>query len=126
MKVEIGEVGIVIDSNGHDITFAATTVARAEGVTTDGGLTKKGDGTLAVVQAAQVWNGPTKVLGGTLDLNGGTITGPLFLGGNGRIVNATINTTDITIQSDYVFDTTMWDIIGTAAGIGDCDQVRNV
>ena len=114
MKVEIGEGGIVIDSNGHDITFAATNVAGAVGVTTDGGLTKKGNGTLTVVQDAQVWNGPTRVLGGTLDLNGGTITGPLVLGGNGKIVNATIATTDITIQSNYVFDTTMWDIIDTA------------
>ena len=50
--------------------------------------------------------------------------GTIIAGGSLVIVGN--NTTDITIQSDYVFDTTMWDIIGTAAGIGDCDQVRNV
>ena len=111
MKVEIGEGGIVIDSNGYDVTFAATNVTQASGVKTDGGLTKKGNGKLTVTKGV-VWNGPTKVLGGTLDLNDGTITGPLVLGGNGRIVNATIDTTDITIQSDYVFDTEMWENIG--------------
>ena len=98
MKTDIGEGGVIIDSNGYDVTFGATNITA---VANDGGLTKMGAGTLKVNKGV-VWGGPTKVLGGTLDLNGGTITGPLVLGGDGKIVNATIQTTDITIQDGYV------------------------
>lgn len=98
MKTVIGEGGVIIDSNGYDVTFGATNITA---VANDGGLTKRGAGILKVNKGV-VWGGPTKVLGGTLDLNGGTITGPLVLGGDGKIVNATIQTTDITIQDGYV------------------------
>jgi hypothetical protein len=97
MKTVIGEGGVIIDSNGYDVTFGATNITA---VANDGGLTKRGAGTLKVDKGV-VWSGPTKVLGGTLNLNGGTITGPLVLGGDGKIVNATIQTTDITIQDGY-------------------------
>ena len=98
MKTVIDEGGVIIDSNGYDVTFGATNITA---VANDGGLTKRGAGILKVNKGV-VWSGPTKVLGGTLDLNGGTITGPLVLGGDGKIVNATIQTTDITIQDGYV------------------------
>ena len=98
MKTVIGEGGVIIDSNGYDVTFGATNITA---VANDGGLTKTGAGTLKVDKGV-VWSGPTKVLGGTLDLNGGTVTGPLVFGGDGRIVNATIQTTDIKIQGGYV------------------------
>lgn len=97
MKTVIGEGGVIIDSNGYDVTFGATNITA---VANDGGLTKRGAGILKVNKGV-VWGGPTKVLGGTLDLNGGTITGPLVLGGDGKIVNATIQTTDITIMEGY-------------------------
>lgn len=110
MKVNIGENGAVIDSNGYNLTFAATNITA---VANDGGLTKKGAGTLKVDKGV-VWSGPTKVLGGTLDLNGGTLTGPIVLGGNGKIVNATIATMDITVMGDYEYDLNIseWSSIG--------------
>ena len=98
MRTVIGEGGVIIDSNGYDVTFGATNITA---VANDGGLTKTGAGTLKVDKGV-VWSGTTKVLGGTLDLNGGTVTGPLVFGGDGRIVNATIQTTDIKIQGGYV------------------------
>ena len=97
MKVVVGEDGAIVDTNGHDVRFRATNIVCAAN---DGGFTKIGSGRLTVDKGV-VWSGPTKVLGGTLDLNGGTITGPLVLGGDGKIVNATISTTDITIQNGY-------------------------
>ena len=104
MRVTLGEGGAVIDTNGSDLPFQATNLTV---VANDGGFTKKGAGTLKVEQGV-FWRGPTKVLGGTLDLCGGTITGPLVLGGNGRIANGTIATKDITIQEGYVFKTGDW------------------
>lgn len=104
MRVTLGEGGAVIDTNGYDLPFQATNLTV---VANDGGFTKKGAGTLRVEQGV-FWRGPTKVLGGSLDLCGGTITGPLVLGGDGRIVNGTIATEDITIQDDYVFKTGDW------------------
>ena len=104
MRVTLGEGGAVIDTNGYDLPFQATNLTV---VANDGGFTKKGAGTLKVEQGV-FWRGPTKVLGGTLDLCGGTVTGPLVLGGDGRIANGTIATEDITIQDDYVFKTGDW------------------
>ena len=104
MRVTLGEGGAVVDTNGYDLPFQATNLTV---VANDGGFTKKGDGTLKVEQGV-FWRGPTKVLGGTLDLCGGTVTGPLVLGGDGRIANGTIATEDITIQDDYVFKTGDW------------------
>ena len=104
MRVILREGGAVIDTNGYDLPFQATNLTV---VANDGGFTKKGAGTLRVEQGV-FWHGPTKVLGGTLDLCGGTVTGPLVLGGDGRIVNGTIATKDITIQDDYVFKTGDW------------------
>ena len=104
MRVTLGEGGAVIDTNGYDLPFQATNLTV---VANDGGFTKKGAGTLKVEQGV-FWHGPTKVLGGTLDLCGGTVTGPLVLGGDGRIVNGTIATEDITIQEGYVFKTGDW------------------
>lgn len=104
MRVTLGEGGAVIDTNGYDLPFQATNLTV---VANDGGFTKKGAGTLRVEQGV-FWHGPTKVLGGTLDLCGGTVTGPLVLGGDGRIVNGTIATKDITIQEGYVFKTGDW------------------
>ena len=104
MRVTLGEGGAVIDTNGYDLPFQATNLTV---VANDGGFTKKGAGTLKIEQGV-FWRGPTKVLGGTLDLCGGTVTGPLVLGGNGRIVNGTIATEDITIQEGYVFKTGDW------------------
>ena len=104
MRVTLGEGGAVIDTNGSDLSFQATNLTV---VANDGGFTKKGAGTLKVEQGV-FWRGPTKVLGGTLDLCGGTVTGPLVLGGDGRIANGTIATEDITIQESYVFKTGDW------------------
>ena len=104
MRVTLGEDGAVVDTNGYDLPFQATNLTV---VANDGGFTKKGAGTLRVEQGV-FWHGPTKVLGGTLDLCGGTVTGPLVLGGDGRIVNGTIATEDITIQEGYVFKTGDW------------------
>lgn len=104
MRVTVGEGGAVIDTNGYDLPFQATNLTV---VANDGGFTKMGAGTLRVEQGV-FWRGPTKVLGGTLDLCGGTITGPIVLGGDGRIVNATIATKDIAIQDDYVLKTGDW------------------
>ena len=104
MRVTLGEGGAVIDTNGYDLPFQATNLTV---VANDGGFTKKGAGTLKVEQGV-FWHGPTKVLGGTLDLCGGTVTGPLVLGGDGRIANGTIATEDITIQEGYVFKTGDW------------------
>ena len=104
MRVILREGGAVIDTNGYDLPFQATNLTV---VANDGGFTKKGAGTLRVEQGV-FWHGPTKVLGGTLDLCGGTVTGPLVLGGDGRIVNGTIATEDITIQEGYVFKTGDW------------------
>ena len=136
MKVEIGEGGIVIDTedaagNSYNLTFAATNVTRASGVTIDGGLTKMGNGTLTVSEG-QVWNGLTKILGGTLDLNGGTINGPLYLdgtldlnsgkignvlilGGSGKIIDSSKENED-EVETDrqeaYEFNPDMWGRIG--------------
>ena len=104
MRVILREGGAVIDTNGYDLPFQATNLTV---VANDGGFTKKGAGTLRVEQGV-FWHGPTKVLGGTLDLCGGTVTGPLVLGGDGRIANGTIATEDITIQEGYVFKTGDW------------------
>ena len=104
MRVTLGEGGAVIDTNGYDLPFQATNLTV---VANDGGFTKKGAGTLKVEQGV-FWHGPTKVLGGTLDLCGGMVTGPLVLGGDGRIANGTIATEDITIQEGYVFKTGDW------------------
>ena len=104
MRVTLGEGGAVVDTNGSDLSFQATNLTV---VANDGGFTKKGAGTLKVEQGV-FWHGPTKVLGGTLDLCGGTVTGPLVLGGDGRIANGTIATEDITIQEGYVFKTGDW------------------
>ena len=104
MRVILREGGAVIDTNGYDLPFQATNLTV---VANDGGFTKKGAGTLKVEQGV-FWRGPTKVLGGTLDLCGGTVTGPLVLGGDGRIANGTIATEDITIQEGYVFKTGDW------------------
>lgn len=98
LKVEVGAGGAAVDTNGTDIRMESTNIVV---VANDGGFTKKGAGKLTL-QSGLTWTGPTKVLGGTLDANGATITGPLVLGGDGKIVNATIQTTDITIQDGYV------------------------
>ncbi len=66
MKTVIDEGGVIIDSNGYDVTFGATNITADAN---DGGLTKMGAGTLKVNKGV-VWSGTTKVLEGTLNLNG--------------------------------------------------------
>ena len=57
--------GAVIDTAGHIITIAQNLEHDFSGPAIDGGLTKKGLGTLTLLQAS-CYTGPTKVQGGTL------------------------------------------------------------
>lgn len=60
--VYVHEGGAAFDSNGYNI---GCHLALRSAATADGGLTKKGDGTLTVSKA-NTYNGPTRVLGGTI------------------------------------------------------------
>lgn len=57
--------GAVIDAAGHIITIAQNLEHDTDGPAIDGGLTKKGLGTLTLLQDSS-YTGPTKVQGGTL------------------------------------------------------------
>lgn len=111
LPIRIGTGGARVKTIGKDINFLSTSITAETG---DGGFEKSGPGKLTL-KAGVVWSGPTKVLGGTLDLNGGTITGPLVLGGDGKIVNATIQTTDITIMEGYEFDSSEFSTVDTSS-----------
>ena len=62
VPVYVHEGGAAFDSNGYNI---GCHLALRSAATADGGLTKKGDGTLTVSKA-NTYNGPTRVLGGTI------------------------------------------------------------
>ena len=62
VPVYVHEGGAAFDSNGNDIGVYLPLQSAAA---SDGGLTKKGDGTLTV-GGANTYNGPTRVLGGTI------------------------------------------------------------
>ncbi|MBQ3806339.1 MAG: hypothetical protein II840_00120 [Kiritimatiellae bacterium] len=97
LTATVGEGGLCIDTDGHDVSISAGRISAYDDAAA---LVKSGAGTLKLGDA-RTWAGPVSVLGGTLDLNGGTITGPLVLAGDGKIVNATVSTTDITIMEGY-------------------------
>ena len=97
LTTTVSEGGLCIDTDGHDVSINAGRISVYDDAAA---LVKSGAGTLKLGDA-RTWAGPVSVLGGTLDLNGGTITGPLVLGGDGKIVNATVSTTDITIMDGY-------------------------
>ena len=97
LTTTVGEGGLCIDTDGHDVSINAGRISAYDDAAA---LVKSGAGTLKLGDA-RTWAGPVSVLGGTLDLNGGTITGPLVLAGDGKIVNATVSTTDITIMEGY-------------------------
>lgn len=97
LTTTVGEGGLCIDTDGHGVSIIAGRISAYDDAAA---LVKSGAGTLKLGDA-RTWAGPVSVLGGTLDLNGGTITGPLVLGGDGKIVNATVSTTDVTIMEGY-------------------------
>ena len=97
LTATVGEGGLCIDTDGHDVSISTGRISTYDDAAA---LVKSGAGTLKLGDA-RTWMGPVSVLGGTLDLNGGTITGPLILGSDGKIVNATVSTTDITIMAGY-------------------------
>ena len=76
--------GAVIDSNGHSVTISQPLLhdAAGLGISLDGGLTKRGTGTLTLT-GANTYTGGTTVAGGTLivasDANLGDPSGPVTL-----------------------------------------------
>lgn len=62
VPVYVHEGGAAFDSNGYNI---GVHLPLQSAVASDGGLTKKGDGTLTVSKS-NTYNGPTRVLGGTI------------------------------------------------------------
>ena len=99
LTTTVGEGGLCIDTDGHDVSISAGRISAYDDAAA---LAKSGAGTLKLGDA-RTWAGPVSVLGGTLDLNGGTITGPLIFGGDGKIVNGMVQTTDITILDGCEF-----------------------
>lgn len=97
LSATVGEGGLCIDTDGHDVTIKSGRIVE---YCENASIEKMGEGMLSI-KDSRTWTGTVAVLGGTLDLNGGTITGPLVLGGDGKIVNATVSTTDITIMEGY-------------------------
>jgi autotransporter-associated beta strand protein len=108
--------GAVIDSSNNTIIVAQNL---STGATPDGGLTKKGTGTL-ILTGANTWNGATTVQagtlsfaganslpanslfvvnGGTLDLYGRTYTTNAF-SMTGALVNGTFNASSLTISGN--------------------------
>ena len=67
--------GAIINSGTFTVTIAPSLV-HGSGVTTDGGLTKLGSGTLALL-ASNTYNGVTTMSAGTLQLGNGGTTGSL-------------------------------------------------
>ena len=99
LAATVDEGGLSIDTDGHDVTIKSGRIVE---YCENASIEKKGAGTLSI-KDSRTWTGTVAVLGGTLDLNGGTITGPLVLGGDGKIVNGTVQTTDITILGGCEF-----------------------
>ena len=95
----IGRAGAKIDTAWRDVRIASNSLTAD---VNDGGLTKLGGGTLAVVRGV-VWRGPTKVMSGTLDLCGHSDWLPweskLVLGG-GKVANLGPNArfSDVTVE----------------------------
>jgi len=103
-QVVVQAGGAKIDTNGHNITIDQVLEhdAALEG-TPDGGLTKTGDGTLAL-PGANTYTGATTITAGTLLVNGThtggdnyTVSGTGTLGGTGTITLAPDKT--VTVQS---------------------------
>ena len=64
LTVTVNAAGGTIDTNGKDVTVATPLLS---GATNDGGLTKRGAGTLTLT-SGNTFNGPVRIEGGTLNL----------------------------------------------------------
>ncbi len=93
-SVTVAEGGIVIDTAGHDVTISGD-------FTGEGGLVKKGAGTLKVANGRK-WSGATTVLEGTLDLNnaGDPIDDTLVVSAAGAVVNAVVTPESVEFRGD--------------------------
>jgi autotransporter-associated beta strand protein len=73
-----------------------------------GGLVKRGDGTLALVQSAMLYSGVTKVEEGVLSLNDATLSDAVLAGGgtvdNGVLYEATLK---VNVSDEYEVDQTL-------------------
>ncbi len=106
-QANVRDGGAIIDTNGFDITLSQALVHSGIGGDNaiDGGLIKKGNGTLNL-NAGETYTGPTLVQAGTLLVNGvlvGTsradVSGSGTLGGNGTIGPASGATGQVTLAS---------------------------
>lgn len=84
-RANVRNGGALIDTNGFDITIGQALLHSDIGGdnATDGGLTKSGNGTLALNSTAS-YTGATTISGGTLQLNVGSQPGTI--GGDGAII----------------------------------------
>ena len=113
MKFYVKQGGAVFDTNGHNVTVSAKLEQGTGEGDAEGGLTKKGEGTLTLTQGP-TYTGPTTVEAGTLVLpTGGTLKN---LSGGSEETAASIDATgkDLTLSND---ETTEFNGSITAASI---------
>lgn len=99
MKFYVKQSGAVFDTNGHNVTVSAKLEQGTGEGDAEGGLTKKGEGTLTLTQGP-TYTGPTTVEAGTLVLpTGGTLKN---LSGGSEETAASIDATgkDLTLNND--------------------------
>lgn len=99
LPIRIGTGGARVETIGKDINFLSTSITAETG---DGGFEKSGPGKLTL-NAGLVWSGTTKVLEGTLNLNGydtalGANAQLVLSGGHIENLGANARFADVTID----------------------------